>query len=251
MRKLFTALCLAAVTAIPVVTSAGPINIVVVVDESGSMSGEHLWLDTMVASLDSKLALLGYSATYGLIGFGGGGAQNLGHTLLTAGSAAQFQTATNSLVTSGSQEDGYAGLDYAFNNYAFTAGPRNFILVTDEDRDSANNLLSSSSIAAALSAQNALLNAVLNNPFTCAGTGVLGRQASTGNGFAPDGLGGYTTCGPASIGNGVGTTEDDYVPLAAAAWNLNLLRAGRIGRVLHKGVRRHQGTGNPGTGSGS
>ena len=184
----------------------------------------------MITSLNSELLGLGYTANYGLYGFGNGlGAQNSGRELLDAGTAAQFAAATASLVTTGGTEDGYAGLNFAFSNFTFTAGAaRNYILVTDEDRDNTNAALTFASISAALASQNALLNVVVDNAFSCPSAPVtsLGRQASTGNGFRANGAGGYTTCAGAAVGAGFGTTTADYVNMAAAAWDLNQLRLG-------------------------
>lgn len=206
------------------------VDVIVVVDESGSMGTEHGWLGGMATALNTKLVNLGYTPNFGLFGFGGGGAGNLGRTLLNGGTAAQFSTATGNLVVTGSTEDGYAGLSFASTTFAFSGGVRNYILVTDEDRDNAS-AHTFASTAAMLSRQSALLNAVVNNPFTCTGgtaADTIGR--TTLSGYRANGVGGYTTCAAPVTGDGANATETDYVPLAlgsgGAAWNLNLLRAG-------------------------
>ncbi len=212
--------------------AASFVDIVVVVDESGSMSTEHAWLPGMINALNTELVNLGYTVNFGLYGFGRSTAA-AGIELLDAGTTAQFGTAAANLVTSGNTEDGYTALKFASDNYTFTTGSvRNYILVTDEDRDvvtggSGNTYAST---LALLTGQNALLNAVVNNPFTCATatSGVIGRTNSTG--YVANGSGGYTTCASPVTGNGANNTETDYVPLAlatgGAAWNLNILRAG-------------------------
>lgn len=214
---------------------AASVDIIVVVDESGSMSGEHAWLPGMVSSLDTRLGGLGISTNYGLFGFGGGGAGNLGRTLLNGGNAAAFGASASGLVLSGSFEDGYSGLDFALNSFTFTPnGAVNYILVTDEDRDNGNGALTFATTLAFMQTQNALLNAVVNNNFGCAPatTGGLGIDAD-GDLYLADGAGGFTTCaGGGAIGSGAGGTEAHYVDLAlatgGAAWNLNLLRAGGL-----------------------
>jgi len=157
------------------------------------------------------------------------GAQNSGRELLDAGTAAQFAAATASLVTTGGTEDGYAGLNFAVSNFTFTAGaPRNYILVTDEDRDNTNAALTFASISAALDSQKALLNVVVDNAFRCPSAPLtsLSRQKSSGDGFRADGAGGYSECSGATVGGGFGSTTTDYVNMAAAAWDLNQLRLG-------------------------
>jgi hypothetical protein len=208
-------------------------DVVIIVDESGSMSTEHAWLPGMVNSLNTALSGAGYTGVFGLFGFGKSGAGVGGRTLLNAGTAAQFGTAAANLLTTGGTEDGYAGINFASTNYNFTTGSvRNYILVTDEDRDILSGSTNTyASILALLTGQKALLNAVINNPFGCTGGGtgsVIGRN--TGSGFRADGSGGYNTCTAPTTGNGNGTTETDYAALAlatnGAAWNLNVLRAG-------------------------
>lgn len=220
--------------------SASPLfaDVVAIVDESGSMSGEHTWLGGMMTSLDSELVTKGLSSNqYGLVGFGGGtsGHANGGHTHTVGGSqfgtAAQFATATSGLVVTGSTEDGYSGIAMA-NSYSFRSGSaRNYILVTDEDRD----ILSASpynytNILTSMTSTGTLLNAVINASFKCGdGSTALG-MASGGTGYKADGLGGYTTCAGATAFSGSGSTIADYVNLAlatgGAAWDLNQLRAG-------------------------
>ena len=217
--------------AVPATVEAAPIDIVVVVDESGSMAGEHAWLGGMVTALDTQLVALGYSTNYGLYGFGGGGTGNSGRELLDSGTAAQFVAATGSLVITGATEDGYAGLNFARNNYSFTTGSAvNYILVTDEDRDNTNAALTAATMAAMFAGQNALLNAVVSNNFGCppSTTNALGNDGTSS--YLANGSGGYTACTPGAIGTGAGTTLTDYVNLAigtgGAAWNLNQLRLG-------------------------
>lgn len=215
-------------------------DVVAIVDESGSMSGEHAWLGGMVTSLQSGLVGAGVTGpnNYGLVGFGNtsvfprqinvGGGQ--------FGTAPQFATATGSLVVSGGTEDGWAGITFA-NGYASRSGAaRNYILVTDEDRDNAGGAyagLTYAGVLSSLTRTNTLLNAVVDATFRCGNTtaGVLGIDDS-GTGYIADGAGGYTTATGCTTVSGFGSTVADYVNLAldsgGAAWNLNLLRAGGL-----------------------
>ena len=108
----------------------------------------------------------------------------------------------------------------------FTPGSiLNFFLVTDED------LVDLSNPDSVTLPSGYLLNAILNNPFTCTGGGtgsVIGRTNSAG--YRTNGSGGYTTCSNPVTGDGAGATETTYVQLAlssgGAAWDLNILRNG-------------------------
>jgi hypothetical protein len=215
-------------------------DVVAIVDESGSMSGEHAWLGGMMTSLQSGLVGAGVTGpnNYGLVGYGNN-AQiprqiNVGGGQF--GTAAQFATATGNLVINGSVEDGWAGIAFA-NGYASRpAAARNYILVTDEDRDSLGGIyagLTYANVLSSLTSTGTLLNAVVNATFRCGATtaGVLGIDNS-GTGYIANGSGGYTTASGCTAASGAGTTIANYVDLAlasgGAAWNLNLLRAGGL-----------------------
>jgi len=228
--------------AVPITT-----DIISVVDESGSMGGEHAWLGNMISSLDSELATVAgtdaFNAQYGLVGFGGSSSSShyTGHAhdmdagtagTQEFGSAAQYATATGSLVLSGSREDGYSGIDTALGYTGQANSVTNIILVTDEDRDTVNGSLNYSVIDAALKGKNALLNAVLNVRVSCEdGSAALGMDSS-GTGYKADGSGGFTTCGSATKGWDAGSSWTHYGDLAlatgGAVWDLSQLRAGGL-----------------------
>ncbi|MBY6033817.1 VWA domain-containing protein [Marinobacter daepoensis] len=229
---------------------AAPItaDVVFLVDESGSMGGEHSWLSNMIASLENGLVGEGVGASvsnrYSLVGFGGasysGHLDPHAHDMDSAtagtqewGSSTDFAAATSSLVLNGGTEDGWSALDWALNNLSYRSDAAvNFVLVTDEDRDNTNGALSKTGLLAGLSSKNALLNVVVNNDFGCETSvnSAIGID-SENNGFLADGSGSFTKCeGVGNIGSGYGTTSSDYVDLAldsgGAAWDLNILRAG-------------------------
>ena len=223
-------------TVAPSAKAAPIVQVVVAIDESGSMGCEQAWVGGMITTLATQLSNLGYAAEFGLVGFGNGinATANLGRMfdmgagagVQQFGTAAEFNVADNGLVTDGSNEDGYAALNFIMSNYTFTVGSiRNFILITDEDRDDLSNPDS------VTLPQGVLLNAIVNNPFGCTGGGtgsVIGRTTSTG--YRVNGTGGYTTCTSPTTGDGANNTETQYVPLAlnsgGAAWNLEILRNG-------------------------
>jgi hypothetical protein len=238
--SLIAAGVLAATSMVATTAQAAPTfaDVITIVDESGSMSTEHAWLGGMIGSLDAGLNTAGLTPNqYGLVGFGGstshlpGHQHDVGGAGSQFGTAAQHATATGTLVINGGTEDGYSGIDVA-NGYTFRAGAaRNYILVTDEDRDTlSGSTLTYANILASLKGASTLLNAVVNATFKCGdNTAALGI-ASSGQGFKANGTGGFTTCTGATAVTGSGTTIGDYVNLALAsgggAWNLNFLRAG-------------------------
>ncbi|MFV0278501.1 MAG: PEP-CTERM sorting domain-containing protein [Parahaliea sp.] len=224
--------------ALPITT-----DIISVVDESGSMSGEHAWLSTMMTDLDAALGLAAgsdpLSARYGLVGFGGNNPHYSGHQHDVGGvgsqygTVAEFTTATAALVIDGGTEDGYSGITTAMGYGKQPGAVRNLILVTDEDRDDIGGGETYDSMFRALSGDQALLNAVLDISVNCNGSSasILGVD-SKGMGYIADGVGGFTTCGAALVTSGEGSSIADYANLAfatgGAAWDLKQLRAGGL-----------------------
>lgn len=208
-------------------------HVVFLVDESGSMSTEHQFLKDVILDLDAGLDNAGVTdRSYGVVGFGAStpAPRTISDGILD--SAADTLTEFGNLVLTGSREDGYAAIEFARTAFNYAQGAAiNFILVTDEDRDNIGNSLTYNSILTALKGQNILLNAIINNPFGSDSNNVgtaLGID-SDGTAYIADGTG-FTTEIGTFIGNGEGTTEDDYAKLAlatgGAAWDLNKIRAG-------------------------
>ncbi len=240
MRKLITICAIMLFAVCSISSAATTADVLFVVDESGSMYGEHTWLGSMITSLDSELIAAGVTGNqYALVGFGDGGTPSGTPHKISIGSgdwgtAAELSVATGSLVTSGSFEDGYEAIDYALNNYGFRndAG-LNIILITDEDRDirSGSNI-TYSSILSGLTNNSALLNVVVDADLANgAGATALGVDYAA-NAYLADGSGGYTTSTGGVATGGYYTTVADYVELAwdtsGAAWDLNQLRAGGL-----------------------
>lgn len=217
-------------------------DIVFIVDESGSMAGEHTWLSSMVTSLETELVAAGEATNnFALVGFG----CSSGHTGCSSsqsahahtvgsgdwGTASDLSTATSGLATSGGTEDGWQAIDFALTHYTFTSSAINFILITDEDRDIVDSSLSYESMASALASSGVLLNVVINGTMSdSTGSTAVGVD-SDGNAYVADGSGGYTSSA-AGAATGVGNTETTYMDLAwetgGAAWDLNQLRAGGL-----------------------
>lgn len=215
--------------------TASDVNIVFLVDESGSMSGEHRFLQTFVPQLESDLVSLGgLTSSYALVGFGRSNPAPHGFTVGGGdfGNAAEFVTAATGLQTSGATEDGYAAIDYALNNLTFDPAAKvSFVLVTDEDRDNWNgNSLDFATILAALQTRGVALTGILNQTMTD-GAGTQPAIATNGSEtFIADGSGGFTTATGVTYGSAFGTTKVDYTDLALATQgcvaDLNQLRAG-------------------------
>ena len=229
-----TLLALAPFTAFSAVTKA---DVVVIMDESGSMGGEQGWIPGAMSQLDTGLIAAGLTDgnRFGLVGFGAIAAPAPARTRsFTVGSgqfgtAAQFTTAAGGLQTTGSLEDGWAGINLA-NTYSFAAGAaRNYILVSDEDRDVGLNTLTYAGVLASMKDTNTLLNAVVNGTFRCGdNSAALGMIGTTGYKVGAGGT--FSTCSGASFVSGFGNTGPNYVDLATAtgggAWNLSILRLG-------------------------
>lgn len=153
-------LCAAVVSALGgAAHAASTIDMVVAIDESGSMSGEHnQFIGSYIENLDNVLNTQNVTVNrYGLGGFGGSPSQGVSaneagretsasalyrHLDLTSGvdavwgDAAQFKLVTPQLATSGGTEDGYRMLDYVLRNYQFrNSAGASILLITDEDRD--------------------------------------------------------------------------------------------------------------------
>ena len=217
------------------------IDIVIIMDQSGSMSGEQAFISSVIQSLDAGLVGAGVTnRTYSAIGYGGSGAglpQALVNT--TAGAAGAAAIAANPFSASGGFEDGYEAIDFALNNTGTNGYAKNYILISDEDRDVRNpGQFTFNSILQDMVGDDVVLN-VINNYFGTMNVNggpnnAIGHD-SAGTSYNPDGLGGYLQglAGAMSTGfnvDGFGTTVQDYYNLAlatqGAAWDLNLLRAG-------------------------
>ena len=238
--KRLTQYCSAAALAFAMIGSAQAADIVFIVDESGSMGGEHAWLGSMVTSLEAELVAAGETSNnYGLVGFGASnyysGHSVAGHAHSVGGAdfgtAADLASATSGLVLTGGTEDGWEAINYALNHYTFTSSAINFILVTDEDRDNIAPALSYAGMETALAEAGVVLNAVVNANVTSDAAGTAVGTNGT-DAYVADGSGGYTTAGFTGYGYSYGTTVANYSNLAiatgGASWDLNQLRAGGL-----------------------
>lgn len=130
-------------------------DIVMLLDESGSMGTERTWVKTMAAALNANLKANGIGTAsvlnrFGLIGYGGGGVYSPGHTHLINGQpfveadlADVWQTYWSTAVdlaaahyAGGGVEDGYTALNLALTyGWRTTSVSKVVILLTDEARN--------------------------------------------------------------------------------------------------------------------
>lgn len=212
-------------------------DVVMVVDESGSMAGEHEWIADMAAPLEAHLTTNGVGAgalpnRYGLIGYEAAPRPiNVGATAM--GNYRELITATAQLRTPGGTEDGWRGILHGLNQYPLREdSARNVILITDEDRDIVDTALTYDSMLASLRAKKAVLNAVVNARFRCGDNTIALGMGQNRVGYKADGRGGFVTCANVTATSGDGTTLRDYVDLAlatgGAAWDIEVLRDGGL-----------------------
>eukprot|EP00800_Vazella_pourtalesii_P019814 TRINITY_DN687_c0_g1_i6.p1 TRINITY_DN687_c0_g1~~TRINITY_DN687_c0_g1_i6.p1 ORF type:complete len:1458 (+),score=297.65 TRINITY_DN687_c0_g1_i6:296-4669(+) len=218
-------------------------DILVVVDESGSMVDEHAWLHKFAPLIDQRLKERG-------VGIPSKGSQNLfclvrygsphnlrGQMVASGVDANEFTVALSEVRQNGRTEDGYSAMKVAVRDCAMRAGTAHImILVTDEGRDRVDRTLNRGKMNRLLSQHGIVLNAVVNSKF-----GLRGRTSGPfaigmtlhEAGYYGDNLGNCLEV-PNSIfnipGSGYNNTNTAYVRLAhltdGAAWDLNQLRHG-------------------------
>ncbi|MEM6277517.1 MAG: vWA domain-containing protein, partial [Pseudomonadota bacterium] len=221
--------------------SAQSVDLVFIVDESGSMGGEQVFIGDIAPSIESAIQAGGTpNVNFALVGYGNGsGVDDSGRVVpvggMTFGSATQFDTATDTLLLSGAFEDGYAAIDFALNNVVTPGNATTFVLITDEDRDNGDPNLTFGSIQADLLANDiALISIVSANIESDQGTSAIATNGTQA--IISDGTGGTFAEGfdpTTGIIFAAGTTEADYIDLALSTnggcvADLNFLRSGGV-----------------------
>lgn len=149
--------------------------------------------------------------------------------------ASNFTELSEGLTTSGRREDGYSGIHTALRSYQFREGvAKQFILVTDEDRDPVDANITRDLIETALLERDILLNVAVNEAYSGGALRALGID-SRGGGYVYDPSSETTYRlegeGGAVRDSGHGGTHRDYTQLAldtgGGAWDLNTLRLGK------------------------
>ena len=219
-------------------------DIILLVDESGSMTTEHVWIPEMVKQLDNSLMEIGIGVDprnrFGVIGFGNDCSNELGSGRLfsTKGSdiyvlAENITELTQGLKTGGKYEDGYSAIASAFQYYTFGDGAKQFILISNEDRDVLSNI-TRDDIEHMLRKSDVVLNVVVSENFAAGAMQAFGIDVDrTAYIFDPsldslfrsiDGI------GIPVQDSAHGSTDEDYTQLAFLAeggsWDLSLLQQG-------------------------
>ena len=239
----------------------GSAVIVFVVDESGSMVGEHEWLRRTVPILEHNLYSRGVGKSianqYALVGFAHNDptdpTRQLGKVLQDCGTASLVANELSSLHTDGRLEDGYSAIDIALKNVSCLRDIEDLraeaackgikvacqiILATDEGRDNLNDSLNKEKIRDMLREKGCILNIVINER-------MRGRMTKTGEWQRALGVASNNQSVVADLSDrfsiypigeaveitGHENTHEAYVDLAmqtsGAAWDLNMLRTER------------------------
>ncbi len=208
--------------------ASGAVDVIIVVDESGSMAGEQAFLADFIPDLEAGLAAAGVGTNpgsgpnqYGLVGFGSAtvDARSLLVGGAAFGTAADFAVAAGSLLVNGGTEDGYDGIDLALDGGIYALRPQAttlIILVSDEDRDNTDITLTFGSVLADLNTNDAILHAILSVDLRDSGNNPALALSFDGTSFVADGVGGFVSGAGGTILSGAGSTIDDYVNLSFA-----------------------------------
>lgn len=221
-------------------------DIILLVDESGSMAEEHAWISTMIQLLDQALidvdVGVGPRNQFGVVGFGDDCNEGsvFGRVLLSLGQepfafSDNITDFTRSLNVGGREEDGYSAIGIALSSYTFRDVAKQFILITDEDRDIIAQNLTREGVRVLLEDAGIQLNAAISEEFQGdENTRALGID---GNGnayvFDPSVMSLFRVLegsGMSIQDSAYGSTGTDYTQLAlelsGAAWDLSQLRQG-------------------------
>jgi hypothetical protein len=161
-------------------------DIVMIVDESGSMGSVQANLRNNIGLFASILSAGGIDASYALVG-SGSSSDNI-RTLIDFTNPAGFAAAAAGLVASGSDEDAFDAVAYALNSYGPEASSfsyradvvKNLIIFTDEPDRISFLSFADADADALLTANNALFNAVLSGFGTGASIGPLATNHGGG-----------------------------------------------------------------------
>jgi len=208
-------------------TSAFSADIVLVVDESGSMKDEHAWLSSALTALESSFLGAGVGPNqYALVGFGRrSNPAPIIHSNLT--NLSSLLSSLNNLIVDGRIEDGYVAIDAALDNINFRSDSKKFIvLISDEDRDVTDASITRNSLFDRMAQDGVQMNAIVNVTFT---NGALGVNAD-GIGYFNDGNGNLLEKPGNTVIAGYGSTVPNYVTLVwnlgGSVFDLNILRKG-------------------------
>lgn len=143
-------------------------DIVMIVDESGSMGGVQTNLRNNIGLFASILSAGGVDANYALVGYGRSG--DLIRLITDFTDASGFAAAAANLIASGGTEPAYDATAYALNSLSSESGNltyradavKNMIVYTDE-RSNGDSEYNAATLDTLLKGNNSLFNAVVSN----------------------------------------------------------------------------------------
>ncbi len=200
-------------------------QLVLIVDESGSMQGRHAWLLEVLPTLGQELIKRNKYVFPDNVKFTVAGFTNQIRILIQEGSDIDAARAVSYLRTVGGIEDGYVAIRNVLNRHPeYEDTPTTVILVSDEDRDVTDSDISLASLADYLTMKGVVVHVVVPAQIFCpdrkAGLAVDMYRVALHPGF--DGL---STCAGAMT-----RTYQEYAELAWATgglvWDLDLVAPG-------------------------
>ena len=226
----------------PANTFSRAADIILLIDESGSMTEEHEWITMMTKLLDQALIDVNIGVSpknrFGVVGFGND--YNTSGRVFLNSLQQEFVAADNitdftqNLIVSGRNEDGYSAINTALSSYTFRDVAKQYILITDEDRDIIAENVTKESIKESLENAGIHLNVAVNEEFEGGNHRALGIDSNR-NAYIydPSVVSSFRVIKDFGVpveDGAYGSTNIDYTELAlgleGAAWDLNKLRQG-------------------------
>ena len=225
---------------------ASAADIIVLMDESGSMAFAQQFSVQLIADLELGLQARGIGGDpanpnrYGLVGFGGDTSHEpahshpLGPNGALFGSAADYAIAAATLVDTGATEDGYTAIDFGIKNYPVrAAASKFFLIVTNEDRDVLDANLTYASTLNEVSSAGFILEGIYDIDISDGNGNTAVAVDASGNAYLPNGTGGFTISPGGQINFSFGTTVTDYVDMSFATGGI----AGDINQIQLGGAQ--------------
>ncbi|GIW92549.1 MAG: hypothetical protein KatS3mg110_0590 [Pirellulaceae bacterium] len=204
-------------------------DIVVVMDESGSMAFAQQFSVGMVAAIDAGLAAAGIGDgtrginRFGLVGFGDANvvprAIPVGAGGALFGTAAEYAVAAGQLTETGAIEDGWLALHFTVDTYRPLMRPeaaKFVILVTNEDRDQVDPTATFNNTLAKLQSAGIKLEGILSVQIVDANNNPALALDAQGNSYTEDGAGGFIKSPGGRFLPGFDTTIPDYANMVHA-----------------------------------
>ena len=209
-----------------IVQSVGFADVVVLMDDSGSMFTAQQFSKQLINDLESAFVGSGVGDgtlginRYGLVEFGGfndfAGTVPLGPGGALFGTPAEFAVGIDTLTQSGFAEDGYEAIHFGLDNYSLREdAAKFFILVTDEDRAAIlDPTLDYGNTFTRLRAGDVVLEAIVDVSIEDSQNIAALALDSIGNAFVADGAGGFTKSPGGRLTGGFFNTIQDYANLS-------------------------------------